>query len=313
LKSFRPAPSKPIYFDFKIFYSPRLDIRRLHYILSFVLILVPSLAGAAQVSLSWKASTGPNIAGYKMHYGNYKGQYQYTVNVGKSTSCTISGLTVGNTYYFAATAYDTKQVESDYSNEVSYKILNNNNSIFADVSPGYWAEDSIYAIFSEKITQGCSQNPLKYCPEETVTRDQMAVFLERSIHGSNFAPPPATGIFKDVPASYWAAKWIEELYDDDITTGCGQSPLRYCPQEFVTRASMAIFLLRAKHGSNYNPPPAKGIFADVPASYWAAKWIEQLYEEGVTKGCNKSPLKYCPDNFVTRAAMAVFLSRAFGL
>ena len=71
----------------------------------------------------------------------------------------------------------------------------------------------------------------------------MAVFLERSINGSSFTPPSATGIFDDVLVSYWAVDWIEQLYDDGITTGCSSNPLQYCPDGDVTRATMAIFLL----------------------------------------------------------------------
>jgi len=313
LKSLRPAPPKSINLDIKNFFRPRSDIRHLLFILSFVLILVPSLASAAQVSLSWQRSTGSNIAGYKMNYGNYRGRYQYTVNVGNSTSCTISGLTEGNTYYFAATAYNTNQEESDYSNEVSYRIPSTNNSIFADVPPGHRAEVAIYAIYDAEITTGCSQNPMRYCPEDEVTRAQMAIFLGRAEYGGRFTPPSATGIFADVPARYAAADWIEQLYDDGITTGCGQNPLRYCPADPVTRTQMAIFLLRRKHGSTYTPPPATGIFADVPVTHQAADWIEQIYREGITTGCHRNPLRYCPASTVTRAQMARFLMRTFGL
>jgi hypothetical protein len=314
LKSLRPAHLKSINLYFKNFFCPHSDIRCLLYFFSFILILAPSLAGAAQVSLSWRRSTGSNIAGYKMHYGNYRGQYQYTVNVGNSTSCIISGLTEGTTYYFAVTAYNTTQQESDYSNEVSYRIpTNESNSSFSDVPPGYWAEDAIYAIYDAGITTGCSQNPLRFCPDSAVTRKTMAVFLLRSKHGSSYTPPSATGIFADVPASHWAADWIEQLYNEGITTGCSRNPLRFCPDSAVTRKTMAVFLLRSKHRSSYSPPSATGIFADVPASHWAADWIEQLYNEGITTGCSRNPLRFCPDSVVYRKAMAVFLARTFGL
>ena len=108
MKSLSPAPPKSKNFDFKNLFYLCLEVRCLICIISFVLILVPSFAGAAQVSLSWQRSSGSNIAGYKMHYGNYSGSYQYTVDVGNSTSCTISGLNEDTTYYFAATAYDIR-------------------------------------------------------------------------------------------------------------------------------------------------------------------------------------------------------------
>jgi S-layer homology domain len=187
------------------------------------------------------------------------------------------------------------------------------STVFVDVPKGYWAYEAIYKIYDAGITKGCSQTPLKYCPEGTVTRTQMAVFLGRAKHGSSFTPPSATGIFSDVPVSYWAADWIEQFYNDGITSGCGTDPPRYCPYNSVTRTQMAVFLLRVKHGGSYTPPPATGIFADVPLSHWAVDWIEQLYKEGITTGCGTGPLQYCPENSVTRAQMAVFIMRTFGL
>jgi hypothetical protein len=74
---------------------------------------------------------------------------------------------------------------------------------------------------------------------------------------------------------------------------------------------MAVFLLRAKHGSSYVPPAAVGVFPDVPNSYWAASWIEQLTAEGITSGCGGG--NYCPEQPVSRAQMAVFLVRTFDL
>ena len=73
---------------------------------------------------------------------------------------------------------------------------------------------------------------------------------------------------------------------------------------------MAVFLLRAKYGSAYSPPPATGIFNDVPLGHWAFHWIEQLAAEGITAGCGNN--NYCPNAEVTRDQMAVFLVRIFG-
>jgi S-layer homology domain len=184
---------------------------------------------------------------------------------------------------------------------------------FVDVPSGYWAEQDIYKIYNAGITQGYSQNPLMYRPDDLAIRAQMATFLGRAIYGSSFTPTSATGIFEDVPVNYLAADWIEKFYNDGITDGCSTNPLQYCPDDDVTRAQIAIFLLKAKHGSSYAPPAARGIFTDVPANYWAADWIEQLYNEGLTIGCSSNPLIYCPDDPVTRAQMAVFTVRTFGL
>jgi hypothetical protein len=186
-------------------------------------------------------------------------------------------------------------------------------SRFVDVSPGSFAEEEIYKIFDAGITRGCATNPLRYCPQDSVTRAQMAIFLLRSKFGSNYNPPPATGIFADVPINSFAADWIEDLFNQGITSGCGTSPLVYCPNNPVTRAQMAIFLLRSKFGSSYTPPPATGIFTDVPTNSFAADWIEDLFNRGITSGCQTNPLQYCPNSTATRAQMAIFLVRTFDL
>ncbi len=179
---------------------------------------------------------------------------------------------------------------------------------FVDVPQDYFAFTFVESLALSGITGGCGN--ANYCPEDPVSRAQMAVFLERGIHGSGFTPPTATGqLFVDVPANSFAAAYIEALFLDGITGGCGGGA--FCPNGTVTRAQMAVFLLRARHGASYTPPPASGVFTDVANDYWAAGWIEQLAAEGITGGCGGG--NYCPDNPVTRAQMAVFLVRTFGL
>jgi hypothetical protein len=125
-------------------------------------------------------------------------------------------------------------------------------------------------------------------------------------------PPPATGaIFTDVQPGDFAADWIEDLYNRGITAGCTLTT--YCPDAPVTRAEMAVFLLKTLLGTSYVPPSPNGIFADVPIDYWAVAWIEDLYDRGVTAGCDTNPLRYCPEEPVTRGQMAAFLTLTFGL
>ena len=76
---------------------------------------------------------------------------------------------------------------------------------------------------------------------------------------------------------------------------------------------MAVFLLATLEGSGYVPPPATGMFSDVPPTSGYARWIEELYRRGITGGCATDPLRYCPTDRVTRGAMAPFLVTAFGL
>ena len=95
-----------------------------------------------------------------------------------------------------------------------------------------------------------------------------------------------------------------------IMTGCGGD--RFCPVGLVTRADMAVFLENAKHlGAQYSMPAATGVFADVPASFPLACWIEQFYHDGITAGCGGG--NYCPDVVVTRAEMAIFILATKGV
>ncbi len=165
-------------------------------------------------------------------------------------------------------------------------------------------------LFHNGVTGGCAGGG--YCPGNNVTRAQMAVFLLKSRWGAGFVPAPATGTaFPDVPASNPFAPWIEELSREGITGGCGGG--LYCPDNPVTRQQMAVFLLKTKNGSTYVPPPGSGIFGDVGCPSVFCDFIEDLYNQQITGGCQANPLLYCPGNPVLRQQMAVFLVKAFGL
>jgi hypothetical protein len=269
----------------------------------------------------WIGAADPGSDTADVFSADIDGVTVFSANATQISSYSTYTLVSEDVSAFANGASHTVKFSSESHNAVNFNLDDAAligpaapPTTFADVPPTYWASSWITRLYNAGITSGCSTNPLSYCPDDSVTRDQMAIFLERGMHGSTYTPPAGTGmVFVDVPLSYWAVNWIEKLYTDGITGGCLTSPLSYCPANPVTRAQMAIFLLRAKHGASYGPPAAAGIFADVPTSHWAASWIEQLYAEGITGGCSLSPLSYCPEDSVTRAQMAKFLVITFNL
>jgi len=202
---------------------------------------------------------------------------------------------------------------SDFEAVDTASLMSSPTWVFRDVPDTYWAWQSIERLYNAGVTGGCTTSPLNYCPDNTVTRAQMAIFLLKGMHGASYTPPAvgsSTG-FADVPAGYWAAAWVKQLAAEGITGGCGAGI--YCPDATVTRAQMAVFLLKGVHGSGYNPPAVGGStgFGDVPVGYWADKWIKRLAAEGITGGCGAGI--YCPNDDVTRAQMAIFLVKAFSL
>ena len=87
-----------------------------------------SNASAAQATLAWDPNTESDLAGYRIHYGTASGSYTVHTDVHNVTTYTVTGLTAGQTYYFAATAYDASGNESGYSNPVSYAVPSANGA-----------------------------------------------------------------------------------------------------------------------------------------------------------------------------------------
>jgi len=149
----------------------------------------------------------------------------------------------------------------------------------------------------------------------------MAVFLERAKRGSSFTPPAATCVgghtndFTDVACPDFFANFIEQLFKDGITGGCGTGT--YCPNTPVTQAQMAVFLERTKRGASFTPPAYacvnghSGDFFDVPCPDFFQNFIEQEFKDGIALVCG--PGLFCPNSAVTRAQMATLMVRAFNL
>ncbi len=155
-------------------------------------------------------------------------------------------------------------------------------------------ENEIAWLYREGITGGCTST--RFCPTNSVTRGQMAAFLNRALG------LPATGsdFFDDDDGTAFEGD-INRLAAAGITGGCATR--RFCPGATVTREQMASFLARA-----FNLPGATSdYFGDDKASIHEGD-INRLAQSGITGGCATG--RYCPSSHVTREQMAAFLYRA---
>jgi hypothetical protein len=180
---------------------------------------------------------------------------------------------------------------------VSQRFIDDNGSIH---------EADVAAIAALGITVGCNP-PMnsEYCPAGSVTRAEMAAFLLRAIGQPPDPAATAKGYFSDVPAGQWYTPFVEKLFELGITSGIGGG--RYGPDLPVSRAEMAVFLVRA-FALPVSPP--SGVFADVAVGEWYAEAAEAIRAAGITAGCSASPLLYCPTARVLRDQMGSFMARA---
>jgi RHS repeat-associated protein len=184
-------------------------------------------------------------------------------------------------------------------------------AVFADVPQGAPFQREIEALFHAGVTSGCSATPMDYCPNDNITRAQMAVFLLAAKEGPGYTPPACVQqVFADVPcANNPYAPWINELSRRGITAGCSTSPPMYCPNDNVTNAVMAVYVIASL---GVSPPACSSApFADVPCSASASQFIAEEARRQITTGCGGG--NFCPNALVTRAQMAGLLVHTFDI
>ena len=113
--------------------------------------------------------------------------------------------------------------------------------------------------------------------------------------------------FLDVNGGHQFYSFVTTLVSNAITVGVGGG--LYGVDLPTLRQQMAVFLMKARHGLCFVPPPCTTqIFTDVPCSSGFAPWINELVAEGITGGCGNGTT-YCPTDPVKRQQMAVLLLR----
>jgi hypothetical protein len=219
----------------------------------------------------------------------------------------ITGLPSGTYNVRARVDPNGSFLETDEANQCAYVtvslsetsddvgIVGSGSVCIDDWSGSQFAGDIAWA-FASGITTGCA--PDFFCPNDAVTRQQMASFLARA----RGLPDPIGDYFVDDAGSIHEAD-INEVYEAVIAFGCG--PYLFCPSHAITREQMASFLARALALRD----PIGDYFVDDNGSPHEPD-VNRLYEAGIAFGCGA--FLYCPTAPVTRGQMAAFLHRAFG-
>ncbi len=198
----------------------------------------------------------------------------------------------------------------------------------------------IETLLHNGITAGCT--PTTFCPDQTVTRGQMAIFVAKAMAGGG-ANVPSSGtangkpynciaggmsVFTDVAPADSFCKHSHYLAVKNVTLGC--SPTTFCPGTDIGRDAMAGFIAKAivapgggpavpssytdgLTGLSYDCGPASPNvhFNDVPNTNPFCKHVHFLWAKGFVSGCTATT--FCPTGNVTRDAMAKFLVNAFKL
>jgi hypothetical protein len=268
--------------------------------------------GAAPIALTGAVTnfTGPSGPTYTIEDG--AADYG-TIGVSANASC----ATVGNCYSLNAAGarpqqhWDATILETVTPTATTKTWTLHVGDSFTDVPDSNVFFRFIETILHRQVTGGCGAGI--YCPTNSTSREQMAVFVLVAKEGAGYTPPDCAppNLFADVPETSAFCRFIEELANRGVTGGCGGG--NYCPTQAVTRDTMSVFVLRTLDPTLNPPACVQGseMFNDVPFDNPFCRWIEELARRQVVGGCGGGA--YCPTNPVTREQMGVFLAGTFSL
>jgi hypothetical protein len=237
-----------------------------------------------------------------------------------------------------ATHWDASFLET-LSNGLSKTWTLHLGESFTDVPPSQLFYRAIESVLHAGITTGCTGTT--YCPGDKVSRSQMSLFLARGVAGGSAGIPNSgtigaspyscgaggTSLFTDVLPTDIFCRSVHYLATQNVTSGC--TATEYCPTPNVTRLEMSAFVARAVVAPGggaavpltYGPDPVTNrsyscdqaspntFFTDVPASNTFCKHAHFLWAKNIIAGCGATT--YCPNDPVTRDAMAKFLANGF--
>ena len=298
--------------------------------------------GTLGVAFSGVASSFNGPAGASYSIPDTAAAYG-TINAGATADCGANcySLFVTDPVTRPITHWDATFTETPNTTDPPKVWTLHLGDSFTDVPRSQQFYRRIETLVHTAITAGCAVG--KYCPNDPVKRDQMAIFLAKGIAGGgpnvpvsgSFQGSPyncvsgGTSLFTDVAPTDIFCKHVHYMAVQNVTLGCGGG--QYCPSGPITRSDMAIFVAKAIVAPNggagvpltYGPDPVTGLsyscavgspnlhFTDVGTSDSFCKQVHFLWARNIVSGC--SATTYCPTQGVTRDQMARFLGNAFNL
>jgi hypothetical protein len=156
-----------------------------------------SFAGSVEVGLTWDPVTGTSPLGYKVYYGTSSGRYDVSIDVGNTTSYTVSGLDRGRAYFFAATAYYDSRTESNFSNELVYTTPLEITDGQPTVRPASYVRVNLPEIVPD-VTISASQGiQIPIPPEASTAASCTGVFRVGGLNASHVHEPWVSASFVD--------------------------------------------------------------------------------------------------------------------
>lgn len=249
---------------------------------------------AAPASCPWTAiSDSPSWLTLQNPAGAGNGSFSYNLNV-NATSARLGTV--------SADARLFRVMQAGEPGVVPFDDVANNHQYF----------DYISLMKNLGISAGCSVTPPLYCPNSTLTRAQMAIFIIGTLNKAMGTPLTYTTTphFNDVPSGHWAFPFVQRMKDLGLTSGCSVSPPLYCPDTGISHGQMAVFIIGAWMKANnltsftHTTTP---YFTDVPSTHPQFSFIQKMRDMGFWNGCGAT--QYCDTAIVTRAQMAPMLMK----
>lgn len=147
-------------------------------------------------------------------------------------------------------------------------------------------------------------------PYGEITRAQASRFILKKIHGSEYNPPPASGLFKDVPASHPFAAWVEQSHREGLINACSDVSMEFCPDAGLRLADAAEMTLRIRNGEGYSPASFTAQTLNYSCVSPASPWIEDLQDQDLLAECSADPLGCCPETPVDIRRLSGLMSFA---